>query len=115
MLAQSARNFTNRPDASIEYRHSGEIPPDKLREALMRMDNSCKLSAADIAWLSKEWLAISEQGGILRIWQNDAVLEVPTDYFDQYLLEKLDKLRPPTGVNDFFKIRPLDWRGYWLL
>lgn len=93
----------NRPGASIEYRHSGEIPPDKLREALMRIDNSCKLSAADIARLSKEWLAISEQGGILRIWQNDAVLEVPADYFDQYLLEKLDKLRPPTGVNDFLK------------
>jgi len=93
----------NRPDASIEYRHSGEIPPDKLREALMRMDSSCKLSAADIARLSKEWLAISEQGGILRIWQNDAVHEVLADYYDQYLLEKLDKLRPPTSDNEFLK------------
>lgn len=93
----------NRPDASIEYRRSGEIPPDKLREALMSMDNSSKLSAADIVRLSEEWLAISEQGGILRIWQNDEVLEVPADYFDPYLLETLDKLRPPAGANDFIK------------
>lgn len=69
----------------------------------MRIDNSCKLSVADIARLSEEWLAISEQGGILRIWQNDAVIDVPADYFDPFLLEKLDKLRPPAADNDFIK------------
>lgn len=92
-----------RPDASIEYRHSGEIPPDKLREALRRMDDSGKLSAADIERLSKEWLDVSEQGGILRIWQNDAFQEVPADYYDSYLLEKLDKIKPPKSDNGFVK------------
>lgn len=97
----------NRPDASITYKRSGEIPPDKLREVLeelfMEENDAGKLSAADITRRSKEWLAVSERGGVLRIWQNEEAVEVPVDYFDQYLLEKLDKLRSPTSGNGFIK------------
>lgn len=93
----------NRPDASIEYRRSGEITPIKLREALMRTNGSGKLAAEPIARFAKEWQVITEQRGILRIWQNGAVREVPADYYDQYMLEKLDQLRPPGGGREFLK------------
>lgn len=43
------------------------------------------------------------QPGVLRIWQEDALLEVPADYYDSYLLEKLDSLQPPTGDEGFLK------------
>ncbi|MFD1907422.1 DUF1835 domain-containing protein [Paenibacillus rhizoplanae] len=59
----------NRPDAYINYYHSGEIPSDKLREALLRIDEGSRLGAADIARLSQEWKEISRQSGALRIWQ----------------------------------------------
>lgn len=85
----------NRPDAFINYCHSGEIPSDKLREALLRIDVGSRLSAADIARLSQDWLTISGQSGVLRIWHKDVLLEVPADYYDSYLLEKLDSLQPP--------------------
>ncbi|KPD08612.1 hypothetical protein AM501_09005, partial [Aneurinibacillus migulanus] len=89
----------NRPDTFINYRHSGEIPPKKLQEALIRIDDNGKLSIADITRLRQEWQTISEQTGVLRIWQDNEVLKVPADYYDQYLLEKLDDLRPPVGNN----------------
>ncbi|MDQ0896801.1 MULTISPECIES: DUF1835 domain-containing protein [unclassified Paenibacillus] len=91
----------NRPDAFIEYRHSGEIPPDKLQEALIRMNGNNKLGTADMTLLAKEWLAISDQGGTLRNWQDGVVFSVSVDYYDQYLLEKLDDLKPPSGNNGF--------------
>lgn len=98
----------NRPGASIEYRRSGEIPPDKLQEALKDVFagtevSGSQLSADDAARLSGEWQTVSEQGGVLRIWENDAVVEVPADYFDAYLLEKLDDLTPPAGDGGFVK------------
>ncbi|WP_340026828.1 DUF1835 domain-containing protein [Paenibacillus sp. FSL K6-1096] len=93
----------NRPDALINYVHSGEIPTDKLREALLRINEGRRLSAADIMQLSREWQQIAEQSGVLRIWQDDAVLEVPADYYDNYLLEKLDSLQPPPGDDGFLK------------
>lgn len=93
----------NRPDAFINYRHSGEIPADKIREALIHLDGKGKLCAPDITRLEWEWQEIMEQAGMLRIWRDSKVLEVPVDYYDQYLLEMLDKLKPPTDDNGFLK------------
>ncbi|MEK3672104.1 DUF1835 domain-containing protein [Paenibacillus sp. FSL R10-2771] len=93
----------NTPDASIKYRSSGEIPADKLREALLRIQDGNRLTAADITRLDLEWQNISEQSQVLRIWQEDAVLEAPADYYDSYLLEKLDYLKPPSGDDGFLK------------
>ncbi|MFB5684825.1 DUF1835 domain-containing protein [Paenibacillus terreus] len=93
----------NRPDAFIIYRYSGEIPSDKLQEALMRLDENHKLGDEEMTCLIQDWQAICEQAGVLRIWQDDAVVEVPADYYDRYLLEKLDKLKPPAGDNGFLK------------
>ncbi|MFD7523160.1 DUF1835 domain-containing protein [Paenibacillus chitinolyticus] len=84
----------NRPDATYNYKHSGEIPSDKLQAALVRMkDNRC-LRDADRTRLEREWQTISKQSGTLRIWRDGAVAEVPDDYYDMYLLDMLDRLRP---------------------
>lgn len=95
--------LSDRPDVQFEYRHSGEITPGKLQHALMRINTGRLLSAQDIAQLAEEWQSLSEQGGELRIWQNAAIVEVPVDYYDAYLLDMLDELDPPTGTNDFIK------------
>jgi hypothetical protein len=93
----------NRPDASITYRCSGEISAEKLQKVLLRLDESNNLDKDEITRLVQEWQAICKQSGVLRIWQDNAVLEVPADYYDPYLLEKLDKLKPPAGNNGFMK------------
>ncbi len=92
----------NRPDAFIQYRHSGEIPPDKLRHALRVIDGSGCLTLEQRNSLEQEWLDLSGQKGNLRIWEQGAVTEVPEDHFDPYILEKLDSLRPP-GDKGFLK------------
>ncbi|MEK5163599.1 DUF1835 domain-containing protein [Paenibacillus sp. FSL R5-0527] len=93
----------NRPDAITRYRHSGELPPSKLQAALVRMDGSGRLSGTDIAKLIEEWRAIAEQTGTLRIWRDGAVIGVPADYYDSYLLDKLDRLKPPAGDRGFLR------------
>lgn len=93
----------NRPDASTEYQRSGEIPPEKLKEALTRTVDSGKLSTAEVTQLAEEWLSVSAQGGVLRIYQEGTVMDVPADYFDAYLLEKLDKLRPPRKASEYVR------------
>lgn len=92
----------NRPDASIQYRHSGEIPQDKLRQALLAVNGSGRLTLEERGRLEQEWLDIAQQKGNLRIWEHGAVTEVPDHYFDGYLLEKLDGLRE-TGDERFLK------------
>jgi len=70
---------------------------------LGKLDQIAKLTAAGIEKLAGEWQALSEQGGVLRIWQSDAVCEVPEDYFDSFLLETLDHIQPPAGDQGFVR------------
>ncbi|SEG72081.1 DUF3658 domain-containing protein [Paenibacillus sp. UNC499MF] len=58
------------------------------------MDDSSCLNDADRAKLEREWQALLEQKGTLRIWRDGAVAEVPDDCYDSYLLETLDRLKP---------------------
>ncbi|MFS0838810.1 DUF1835 domain-containing protein [Paenibacillus sp. 1P03SA] len=83
----------NSPEATSRFRYSGEIPANLLQTALVRMDGSSCLNDADKAGLEREWQALIKQSGTLRIWHDGAVAEVPDDYYDTYLLDKLDHLR----------------------
>ncbi|WP_052723566.1 DUF1835 domain-containing protein [Paenibacillus wulumuqiensis] len=93
----------NSEDAAQHYHHSGEIPSAKLQQVLQMTGNDTHyLDAGQRGQLSAEWQTLTQQNGVLRIWNNHQVQEVPVDYHDAYLLDKLDKLRPPTsGNNDF--------------
>lgn len=77
----------NRPDAFITYKHSGEITNQKLQEAITRLDRKRTLDSAEIQQLEQEWKDITKQSKSLRIWSENAVLEVPAEYYDQYILE----------------------------
>lgn len=93
----------NRPDASMFYLHSGELSPDKLVEALRQTGRGWKPSPADREAMVKEWRAVTGGTGTLRIWREGTVVEVPDDYFDAYLLERLDGLEPPADDDGFLK------------
>ncbi|MCM3749659.1 DUF1835 domain-containing protein [Paenibacillus pasadenensis] len=103
----------NRTETYINYKRSGEIPTDKLREALLGLLAAVERKGADSEgpWLDSpireklrtDWQDISKHSKELRIWQNGAVVEVSPDYFDSYLLERLDEIRPPHGNGEFVK------------
>ncbi|MGN7759898.1 DUF1835 domain-containing protein [Paenibacillus sp. 22594] len=93
----------NTPGASIIYRSSGEIPADKLREAFLRMDSNGLLDSSAVNHMQDQWIQIAEKNGVLRIWEDSGVVEVAADYYDNYLLEKLDSLRPPKEDQGFVK------------
>ncbi|WP_243734996.1 DUF1835 domain-containing protein [Paenibacillus turpanensis] len=97
----SKMDSDKRQDVEIDSLHSGELSPDKLTKALQRMDGSGNLSESNIQRLEEEWQDISRQEGVLRIWQDQKLVEVKANYFDSYLLEKLDKLRPPAAAQEF--------------
>ncbi|GGG12692.1 DUF3658 domain-containing protein [Paenibacillus aceti] len=96
----------------MHYRHSGEIPTEKLRELIIHPEEKAQLSTDDIQRLQQEWQSLTEpkpkpepesesaQIGTLRIWQDNSIVEVPANYYDQYLLDTLDRLRPPASAGN---------------
>lgn len=95
--------LSNGSNAKVDYLHSGEISSTNLQEALLRMDDSSELGSADITQLVQQWQSITKQKEMLRIWKEGAVIGVSADYYDQYLLEKLDHLKTPAGENGFLR------------
>lgn len=105
--------LAGRADDPAVCRRSGEITPARLKEALEKRfgkadgsagpGNAGRLPKEDIARLSADWLSISARDGVLRIWRDGAVQEVPEDHFDRYLLETLDRIHPPAGDDGFVK------------
>ena len=94
----------NEPNRQIQYRRSGEIPPDKLGKAIQRVvDNLPSLSKEEVGRLSEEWQDISGCSSELRVWLDSQVVEVPADTYDSYLLNKLDKLQESRGPEEFIK------------
>ena len=98
-----SEELQGRPDSSVTYRRSGEIAPDMLKEALLRIDDQNPLSAADVRRLAEEWAAVAEQGGVLRIFENDAVREVPANFFDPFLLDTLDRVADSADAEGYVK------------
>ncbi|MGQ3478677.1 DUF1835 domain-containing protein [Paenibacillus sp. TY11] len=41
----------------------------------------------------QEWLELSKQDSVLRLWDNDQIVHVPEDYFDQALLDMISQLQ----------------------
>nr|WP_306813049.1 DUF1835 domain-containing protein [Paenibacillus soyae] len=86
------------------FRSSGELSSKTLQKALTRMSPSdCLLLPSGRARLAEEWKALSEKAAALRIWSEGMVLEVPADYYDDYLLETLDGITPPAGSDGFIR------------
>ncbi|WP_431088606.1 DUF1835 domain-containing protein [Paenibacillus sp. 8b26] len=51
------------------------------------------LSMEDRHRHEQDWLELSEQESVLRLWENDHIDHVPEDYFDQALLDLIGQLR----------------------
>lgn len=100
---KTAQHLYNQESRFINYLHSGEVPSNKLQEVLLRIDEGKELSRNEINDLVQDWKKISGRHGNLRIWCDDAVVEVEDHFYDQYLLDQLDKISPPADNDGFLK------------
>jgi hypothetical protein len=93
----------NLPDRSIDYLHTGEIPPEKLKAILAKMEEEGTVSSQARQQLEHEWLALAEHHEVLRVWDGEKIVNVHAHYFDSNLLETVEKLHQYKANHDFIK------------
>lgn len=93
----------NRPDASIDYLHVGEIPIEKLQTVFGESEDNGPVTIENRQQLEREWLALAEHHEVLRIWSERRILSVDEHYFDFYLQETVEKLHAYKENNEFIK------------
>lgn len=91
----------NLPDQFIDYLHSGEIPSDKLQSIFPDLENSKPITNESRRILEQEWLELSKQDEVLRIWVNGQIQQVNKSYFDSYLLSIVEQLHHTQAHKEF--------------
>ncbi|MBD2870576.1 DUF1835 domain-containing protein [Paenibacillus arenilitoris] len=97
-----ARRY-NRADRRIDYRHAGEIVPEKLQAVFGERAETGPIDREARLALEREWLALAESREVLRLWSGDRIQSVAAHYFDDYLLETVEKLHGYKANRDFIR------------
>ncbi|WP_314590782.1 DUF1835 domain-containing protein [Paenibacillus terrigena] len=100
--AKACDRLFNRPEARVDYKHTGAISPDKLLTVL-EGDYGTPISMDVRSTLEQEWLEIADRPEVLRIYEAGHICHVSSDYFDAYMLEKVENLHEQFGHHDFIK------------
>ncbi|WP_151737763.1 DUF1835 domain-containing protein [Paenibacillus tengchongensis] len=88
-----------------DYRHSGEIIPEKLAAIFKHNEAASPLSSGERRSLEQEWNNLTSAGEELhyRIWEAGQLRAVGIDYFDEYLLGKARELQSTRKEGEFMK------------
>lgn len=91
------------PGIIVDYRHTGEIVPEKLGIIMKHNEGKTALTKTEKVKLEQEWLSLSENSSVLRIWEQQGIVHVSEDYYDQYMIDTVGKLHRDYGNHEFVK------------
>lgn len=88
-------------DPRMEPIAQGEIPFEALQTIVQGSDALPLLTEKERRCLEAEWLELASTGGTVRIWRDGLIQHVPEHYFDEPLLEIIDRLQSELQDDSF--------------
>lgn len=83
--------------------HTGEVNGEQLNK-IYQEKISAPLTDEDRTRFEREWIALSESKGLVRIWENNKINTVNEDYFDDFIVNTARNLHAmQTEKCDFMK------------
>ncbi|MDQ0496620.1 DUF1835 domain-containing protein [Paenibacillus brasilensis] len=82
---------------------SAEISADQLKSIVNKSGKGIPLTKEERGRLVEEWYELSLQPEVLRIWKDREIVNVAEDYYDVYILKKVNKLHQQQPQPDFMK------------
>jgi hypothetical protein len=80
-----------------DKRFTAEMHPEELRDLFNKAQKP--LSLEERIQYQQEWEALAETKGLLRLWQNERIEEVPVDYYDTLIINTIKEIH----LSDFIK------------
>lgn len=82
--------------------HTGEVSGEQLNK-IYQEKISVPLTDEDRTRFEREWIALSESKGLVRIWENSKIKTVNEDYFDDFIVNTARNLHAMQSKKDFMK------------
>jgi Protein of unknown function/Domain of unknown function (DUF1835) len=84
------------------YFHTGEVAPEKLK-VIYQEKLSQPLSIQERTQFEEKWLSLSQSKGVVRIWENNKIITVNENYFDELIVTAAQHLHSKQKEKDFMK------------
>ncbi|WHY87188.1 DUF1835 domain-containing protein [Neobacillus novalis] len=83
--------------------HTDELDPEQLTFLFEKNKAANPLSQEERIQFQREWEVLAESKGVLRLWQNGAVTEVPEQYYDLLIINTIEQLHREQEAKDFIR------------
>lgn len=87
----------------IKINHTCEVSPDKLLEIYEKLDDINFITKEQKDILISDWAELSNEKETLRIWENNKIINVSEDYFDNVFISCAKKLHKKNETKDQIK------------
>lgn len=89
----------------IQYvvKHTGEIAPEKFVAIYEEAAKINFLEQSERSRVEAEWLELAESSDNLRIWQDGRIKNLPENYYDKYIADKVKKLHNQQAKKEYIK------------
>jgi hypothetical protein len=91
------------PDSDCYPLHTGEIITEKLRFIYEKARDVSSVSQELRKKMEKEWKVLSSTQEVLRVWKNNEIKCVNEAYYDDYIINKAEKLHKEQKNKEFMK------------
>lgn len=84
-------------------RHMGEISTKQLKQMYENKGNGHVVTQLERKVFEQQWLQLCQQKDVLRIWENNEIVNVPENYYDGYIIDKVKESHEKNNHKDFIK------------
>lgn len=100
---EAYKTHFDKPEIDFTPRCMGELSSKHLKQIYEHEKNGHALTQMKRQAFEQQWAQLCEDKEVLRIWENNKIMSVPENYYDEYIINTVKKFHQKKKHNDFIK------------
>jgi len=92
-----------KPEIDFTPLRMGELSFKQLKQIYENEKNDHALTQTERKTFEQQWEQLCKEKEVLRIWENNKIMSVPENYYDEYIINTVKKFHQKKKHNDFIK------------
>ena len=100
---EAYKTHFGKPEIDFTPRNMGELSSEQLKQIYEHEKNGQVLTQTERKAFEQQWERLCEDKEVLRIWESNKITSVPENFYDEYIINTVEKLHQNKKHNDFIK------------
>ena len=102
-INETYKTHFDNPEIDFTPLHMGELSSDQLIHIYENAKNDRALTRSERKTFEHEWEILSNEKDLLRIWESNQIMSVPKNFYDEYIIDTVQKFHQKNKSNEFIK------------